>query len=54
MADLKTFVNTRWLASGALDHVPADLVQRHAPGLAAHQERVAEDSRVLAYYASRR
>jgi glutathione S-transferase len=54
MADLKTFVQTRWLRSGVLDHVPADLVQNVAPGLAEHQERVAKDPRVLAYYASRR
>ena len=54
MADLKTFVDTRWLSSGALDHVPTDLVQRHAPGLVEHLERVAKDPQVLAYYASRR
>jgi hypothetical protein len=54
MADLKTFVQTRWLRSGSLDHVPVDLVQNLAPGLAEHQERVANDSRVLAYYAARR
>ncbi|RPH94835.1 MAG: glutathione S-transferase [Lysobacterales bacterium] len=54
VADLKTFVQTRWLRSGTLDHVPADLVQNLAPGLAEHQERVASDPRVLAYYASRR
>ena len=54
VADLKTFVQTRWLRSGSLDHVPADLVQNLAPGLAEHQERVAKDPRVLAYYASRR
>lgn len=54
MADLKTFVNIRWLTSGALDHVPADLVQKHAPGLVEHQERVGKDPRIVAYYASRR
>jgi glutathione S-transferase len=54
VADLKTFVQTRWLRSGTLDHVPADLVQNLAPGVAEHQERVAKDPRVLAYYASRR
>jgi glutathione S-transferase len=53
VADLKTFVQTRWLRSGSLDHVPADLVQNLAPGLAEHQERVAKDPRVLAYYAAR-
>jgi prostaglandin-H2 D-isomerase / glutathione transferase len=54
MADLKTFFNTRWLRSGVLDHVPTDLVQRLAPGLVEHQERVASDPRVVAWYASRR
>jgi glutathione S-transferase len=53
MADLKTFVTTRWLRSGTLDHVPTDLVQRLAPGLVEHQERVGGDPRVVAYYASR-
>jgi glutathione S-transferase len=54
MADLKTYYNTRWLRSGVLDHVPTDLVQRLAPGLVEHQERVAADPRVVAWYASRR
>jgi len=54
MADLKTFVDIRWLTSGALDHIPTDLVHRHAPGLVEHQQRVGKDPRVLAYYASRR
>jgi glutathione S-transferase len=54
MADLKTFVQTRWLRSGTLDHVPTDLVQRLAPGLAEHQERVERHPLVVAYYASRR
>jgi glutathione S-transferase len=53
IADLKTFVNIRWLCSGALDHLPADLVKKHAPGLVEHQQRVAKDPRILAYYASR-
>lgn len=53
VADLKAFVQTRWLTSGALDHVPQDIVKRIAPGLAEHQQRVAADSRVVAYYASR-
>jgi len=53
VADLKTFVQIRWLSSGTLDHVPTDIVQRLAPGLVAHQERIEGDSRVVAYYASR-
>jgi glutathione S-transferase len=53
VADLKVFVLVRWLRSGSLDHVPADLVERLAPGLVAHQERVEGDPVVTAYYASR-
>lgn len=53
VADLKAFVQTRSLRSGNLDHVPTDLVQRLAPKLVEHQERVQGDPRVVAYYASR-
>lgn len=53
VADLKAFVEIRWLRSGDLDHIPADLVDRLAPALVEHQERVANDPRVTAYYASR-
>ena len=53
VADLKAFVQTRWLTSGNLDHIPTDLVQRLAPGLIQHQERVEGDPRVAAYYATR-
>lgn len=53
VADLKVFGLTRWLCSGMLDHVPTDLVQNVAPTLIDHQQRVANDSRVVAYYASR-
>jgi len=53
VADLKTFVELRWLRSGNLDHIPTDLVDRLAPALVAHQERVAADPRVIAYYATR-
>lgn len=53
MADLKTFVQIRSLCAGNLDHVPTDLVQRLAPGLVEHQDRVASDPRVVAYYAAR-
>ncbi|MCB2019357.1 MAG: glutathione S-transferase family protein [Rhizobacter sp.] len=51
VADLKVFVQTRWLARGTLDHVPTDLVDRLAPALAEHQDRIAKDPRVVAYYA---
>ena len=53
VADLKAFVQTRSIRSGTLDHVPADIVERLAPGLVMHQERVQADPRVVAYYASR-
>ncbi len=53
VADLKAFVQTRSLRSGNLDYVPTDLVQRLAPGLVEHQERIESDPRVVAYYATR-
>jgi len=53
MADLKASNVTRWLCSGQLEHVPTDLVQRLAPGLHEHQDRVAQEPIVVAYYASR-
>ena len=51
IADLKVFVATRSLAKGVLDHVPTDIAERLAPALAEHRERIANDPRVLAYYA---
>lgn len=51
VADLRSFVQTRSLAKGILDHVPADLVDRLAPGLAAHRDRIARDPRVVSYSA---
>jgi glutathione S-transferase len=53
VADLKTFVQMRWLRSGNLDHIPADLVERVAPGLVEYQNRIEKESIVTAYYASR-
>lgn len=53
IADLKAFVQTRSLRAGNLDYVPTDLVDRVAPGLAEHQERIESHPRVAAYYASR-
>jgi glutathione S-transferase len=53
IADLKAFTQTRWLRSGALDHIPEDLVQRVAPNLVEHQIRIENDPVVTAYYASR-
>lgn len=53
VADLKVFMQIKSLRSGTLDHVPADLVDQIAPALVEHQERVADDPAVQAYYASR-
>lgn len=53
VADLKVFMQIKSLRSGTLDHVPTDLVDRLAPSLVEHQERVAADPVVQAYYASR-
>jgi len=53
VADLKAFVLTRWLCSGVLDHIPADLVQREASHLIDHQQRIGSDPVVSAYYESR-
>ncbi len=51
VGDLKVFVWTRHLKSGALDHVPTDLVDRVAPKLVEHYERVKNEPGVKAYYA---
>jgi glutathione S-transferase len=51
VADLKVFVETRYLSRGVLDHVPTDIVEALAPALAEHRERIANDPRVVAYYA---
>ncbi len=51
IADLKVFVFVRSLNSGSLDHVPNDLVERIAPTLNAHGQRVAETPGVTRYYA---
>jgi len=53
VADLKVFVQIRSLLAGTLDHVPSDLVQRLAPSLVKHEERVGNDPVVAAYYSSR-
>jgi len=50
MADLKAFNLTRWLISGQLEHIPKDLVQRLAPGLYEHQDRIMKEPIVVAYY----
>lgn len=54
VADLKVFGLIRWLRSGALDHIPKDLVDRTAPELVKHAERLASHPKIAAYYAARK
>ena len=51
IADLKVFVDIRGLNSGRLDHVPADLVEKLAPLLNAHLQRIGQTPAVAQYYA---
>lgn len=53
VADVKTFVQMRWLRSGNLDHIPTDLVERVAPSLVEHQKRIEGEPLVAAYYTGR-
>ena len=51
IADLKVTDVARFLSSGRLDHIPKDIVERSAPGLVKHRERVLAEPQVRAYYA---
>jgi len=51
MADLKVFVQISSLTSGNLEHVPADLIEKLAPSLLSHHNRVFESAVVQAYLA---
>ncbi len=53
VADIKCFLWLRWLKSGALDHIPIDIVDTNAPLLAKHLERVKHHPPIAAYYAAR-
>ena len=53
VADLKAFVILRWLGSGKLDHIPADLMEAVAPKLAAFNDRIAAIPAIAEYYKSR-
>ncbi len=53
VGDLKVFTQTRSLLNGTLDHVPPDIVERLAPELVEHKERIEKDPIVVAYYAAR-
>ena len=53
VADLKCYLFSRWLKSGALDHIPTDIVDKQAPLLAKHLERMKNHPKIAAYYAAR-
>lgn len=42
MADLRVMLMVRHLCSGTLDHIPLDLIDKYAPNLKAHMDRVAQ------------
>ncbi len=54
VADLKIYMLVRWLRSGALDHIPKDLVDTVAPQIVRHFERIAAQSGVAEYYKRRK
>jgi prostaglandin-H2 D-isomerase / glutathione transferase len=49
VADLKVFMLIRWLRSGGLDHIPKDVVDRVAPMLVEHLERIASHPKIVEY-----
>ena len=51
IADLKVFTLVRGLNAGRLDHVPTDLVEKLAPLLSAHTQRIAQTPAIAQYYA---
>ena len=53
VADLKIAGLIRWLRSGALDHIPKNLVDSTAPSLVQHVERVMSEPKIAAYYKAR-
>lgn len=53
VADLKVFLWTRNLSSGTLDYIPTDIVDKNAPSVAEHRDRIAAEPGVKAYYAGR-
>jgi glutathione S-transferase len=54
VADFKIYMLVRWLRSGVLDHIPKDLVDRVAPLIVAHFERVASRPEFAKYYERRK
>ena len=53
VADLKAFVILRWIGSGKLDHIPADLIETVAPRLGAFIDRIAGIPAIVQYYKMR-
>lgn len=51
IADLKALGILRWLASGKLDHIPADLVATVAPQLKDYMDRIGNTPAIAQYYA---
>jgi glutathione S-transferase len=51
VADLKLLTPLRTMTTGHVDHVPKDLCEQVAPGVAKLRDRVLADPRVVAYYA---
>ena len=54
VGDLKVWMLVRWLRGGVLDYMPKDLVDRVAPQLVKHAERLAAHPKIAAYYAARK
>jgi len=54
VADFKIYMLVRWLRSGVLDHIPNSLVDRVAPLLVKHFERIGGIPKVAAYYQRRK
>jgi len=54
VGDLKVWMMVRWLRSGVLDYMPRDLVDRLAPALVEHAERLAANPKIAAYYQPRK
>lgn len=52
IADLKVFVWVRGLRKGILDHIPSDLVEKKAPLIAEHCDRLAQHPGIVAWYKS--
>ncbi len=50
VVDLKLFMMTRWLASGKLDHIPADIITKYPKVMRVH-DSVRDHAGVKAWYA---